>query len=701
MKGKPKKLISTLLTLAMVFSLITIMPITASAASGANLIDLDDFDSSGMWQGGASGTGWEYTDDELSTEDMHKFTITGAVSVTGSATMPTETGIWLDFAGGTVTWSADLYGNTDIICLLYIDNPNGNFLMTGGNINNIGGNAGITIGGTYRNITLSGGMVAATSGFGIEYAGALTLSGGTVTAETGTAIEANEIKVTGTATVSSNPGATAIKLNNGGKLAVDGATASITVNGNIEAEGDEATGVYCLNGATANINGNISVTGTNIVGIWNGDWEIPAPGGTVNMTGHITAIGTNDCDFVEGVFCDTDGTVNMTGNISVSVPATYEVYGLNAVDCFEGGNVAIDGDITVTGNYGGIIASSSSTITKIVIDGDVEIAGASSHVWALGNSEITINSNVKIAGDSSQITISGASVLTIEGDVSLGGKYNVIQATESSVLTVDGDVAFTNADTGGCFIAVANGGTIYFLGSVTDDITLMIWNDGHSILDKTVGDPTYTDVLLPAPHDGYYWDEYTDDGGGFLVNPQSYLYIRQDEITTPVVKTVSIGAQTGALTAGTAGSTEYTVTTVNIADGSYTASAANLPAGVTVSGRVTIAANTGTLTLTYDGTGAAGTASNLTLTIDSTPSGNFSIVIAPTGAVIPGDVSGDKLINMQDVLLIYQHFRGKTTLTGSALAAADVSGDDAVNMTDVLLVYQYFRGKIAEFPVSS
>ena len=60
-----------------------------------------------------------------------------------------------------------------------------------------------------------------------------------------------------------------------------------------------------------------------------------------------------------------------------------------------------------------------------------------------------------------------------------------------------------------------------------------------------------------------------------------------------------------------------------------------------------------------------------------------------------GDVSGDGNINMQDVLMIYQYFRGNGALTPEQLALADVNGDGIVNMQDVLLVYQYFRGKIA------
>ena len=62
-----------------------------------------------------------------------------------------------------------------------------------------------------------------------------------------------------------------------------------------------------------------------------------------------------------------------------------------------------------------------------------------------------------------------------------------------------------------------------------------------------------------------------------------------------------------------------------------------------------------------------------------------------------GDVNGDGLINMQDVLLIYQHVRGRVLLTGAGLAAADVNGKDGVTMQDVLLVYHFFRGIIHSF----
>ena len=75
----------------------------------------------------------------------------------------------------------------------------------------------------------------------------------------------------------------------------------------------------------------------------------------------------------------------------------------------------------------------------------------------------------------------------------------------------------------------------------------------------------------------------------------------------------------------------------------------------------------------------------------------FGVVKSATGDLMPGDVTGDGKIDMQDVLLIYQCFRGRTILTSEQWQAADVNNDGAVDMQDVLLVYQYFRGRISSF----
>ena len=105
-------------------------------------------------------------------------------------------------------------------------------------------------------------------------------------------------------------------------------------------------------------------------------------------------------------------------------------------------------------------------------------------------------------------------------------------------------------------------------------------------------------------------------------------------------KTVSVGAQSGTLTAGTAGTVTYPVATAHIADGTYTATVAQLPTGVSVSGQVSIKGNTGTLTLAGNNSTTEGVTSTLTLTIDDATSEAFALTILPKKTVSVGAQSG-------------------------------------------------------------
>jgi len=106
----------------------------------------------------------------------------------------------------------------------------------------------------------------------------------------------------------------------------------------------------------------------------------------------------------------------------------------------------------------------------------------------------------------------------------------------------------------------------------------------------------------------------------------------EPEPTPTATKSVSVGAQSGALTEKQAGTVNYPVTTSNIANGSYSATVANLPAGVTVSGNVSITGNSGTLSLAGSTSTVAGTTTNLTLSIDGATSQAFSLTIAAAPA---------------------------------------------------------------------
>ncbi len=93
------------------------------------------------------------------------------------------------------------------------------------------------------------------------------------------------------------------------------------------------------------------------------------------------------------------------------------------------------------------------------------------------------------------------------------------------------------------------------------------------------------------------------------------------------VKTVAVGAQNGALTAGTAGTATFAVTTANIPNGNYTATVANLPTGVSVQEQVAVNNNAGTLTLAANTSTTAGETAALTLTLDGATSAPFKVTI--------------------------------------------------------------------------
>ncbi len=105
-------------------------------------------------------------------------------------------------------------------------------------------------------------------------------------------------------------------------------------------------------------------------------------------------------------------------------------------------------------------------------------------------------------------------------------------------------------------------------------------------------------------------------------------------VTAPSVKTITVGAQQGPMTAGQESYVDYAVTTRNIGAGNYLdgvdMSVANRPAGVTVVQGITIGSDgKGTLRLRGNGNQTEGTRSDLTLTIGGTTSEAFSLTVDP------------------------------------------------------------------------
>jgi hypothetical protein len=113
------------------------------------------------------------------------------------------------------------------------------------------------------------------------------------------------------------------------------------------------------------------------------------------------------------------------------------------------------------------------------------------------------------------------------------------------------------------------------------------------------------------------------------------------------VKTVSVGTQSGTLTAGTAGSVTFTVTTANIANGTLIAlNNTNSVAGISLSTTQTTNSST-EITVTTTAATPQGT-HPLTLTVDGVTSNSFDLVVNPVtygvsgGSFTGGSVSADK-----------------------------------------------------------
>ena len=56
--------------------------------------------------------------------------------------------------------------------------------------------------------------------------------------------------------------------------------------------------------------------------------------------------------------------------------------------------------------------------------------------------------------------------------------------------------------------------------------------------------------------------------------------------------------------------------------------------------------------------------------------------------LVSGDITGEGLVNISDIVQIAQHIMGETELTAEQLSAADMNGDGIVNVVDALLLVQ-------------
>jgi uncharacterized repeat protein (TIGR02543 family) len=77
----------------------------------------------------------------------------------------------------------------------------------------------------------------------------------------------------------------------------------------------------------------------------------------------------------------------------------------------------------------------------------------------------------------------------------------------------------------------------------------------------------------------------------------------------------------------------------------------------------------------------------------------LTVVSAGAAESMLGDVNGDGVIDVRDVVLVQRHILGKITLTAEQFKAADINGDGLVDARDVTLIMQHTIGKISTFPL--
>ena len=61
--------------------------------------------------------------------------------------------------------------------------------------------------------------------------------------------------------------------------------------------------------------------------------------------------------------------------------------------------------------------------------------------------------------------------------------------------------------------------------------------------------------------------------------------------------------------------------------------------------------------------------------------------------IIPGDVNGDRVVNVSDLVVLHAYFKGLKTLDDRALVRADCNYDGVVNETDLILLTNRVKGK--------
>ena len=379
-------------------------------------------------------------------------------------------------------------------------------------------------------------------------------------------------------------------------------------------------GTVTINGGTVIVSGRIGGgdggKGTNGAGTGgnggNGS-SLTIRGGNVSVAGKIGG-GAAGSGYYRHQFTGaiTYGTAGGAGSCTVT-----------------GGSVKVSTMQPTPKNDGG----SSVSLTTVTLSGTSTLRTIQAIVTSLPSTYGARDMKTDASGKLYLWLPAGASVTTA---FSQGSRYTgSIPAGTSGTLVVSGSVpeppvvssvvpahGELDVPVNGSIAVTFNGVMDAWSGSVTlraDDLDTIVLTRGIWSNSGTVYTVSYSGLS--------YSTEYTVTLSGFQdaygqdVDSASLVFT-----TVIPPKSVTVGAQSGTLICGTAGSVAFPITVVSIADGTYSVTLDGAPDGVTT-GDITIASGSGTLTVNASADTPEGSYT-MTATIDATVSDSFILTVS-------------------------------------------------------------------------
>ena len=441
--------------------------------------------------------------------------------------------------------------------------------------------------------------------------------------------------------------------NSGAGWSFGGTVLTVDNGADIEVIGTVSNGRYIevAANATATITlNNVSITKTNTAALkLNG-------GAYLTLTLAANSVNTLDgSKNVNSAGIYTTGatlTINGTGTLKATGPTSWPGIGGNpsGTVIIESGTVEAKGGYYAAGIGGGYGYNGDGDGGNIIINGGTVTANGGESAAGIGGGRLGNGGNITINGGTVQAT-GGSSAAGIGGGEyfygSGGSGGNILITGENTAVTAKGGSGAQDIGNGSgypgsatnVFVAIPQGQLKNSSGNIGNAVAFSAGQASTGTLTATLPAPFSQTVDLLTTRLSTTGETlsvittFTSEIVTFTLPGNIPFSITGTDLmatggaTAPVpVKAVSVGAQNGTLTAGTANSVIFTVTTAYIANGSYTPTLSGAPAGVSAQD-ILLFGNHGILTINTT-TGTPDGIYPLTVTIDGVTSAGFDLVVA-------------------------------------------------------------------------